>query len=703
MVMSISDRRVRFPLKLGAATVAATLASQAAAVDTLRTAPVVVSATRVEQSSFDLPAAIDAIDSSVLNEASLKANVSEYMSRIPGTYVRNRETFAQEQQITIRGFGARSGFGTRGVRIYVDEIPASTPDGQGGSGNFDFSSASRIEVLRGPFSALYGNHSGGIVQIFTEDGPKVPTLTGEVAFGSYDTQRYGLKFGGTYGHANAVGSFSYLTTDGYREHSSSTRYLFNAKFGVELGDAAKLTIVANYLDQPEDLDPLTLNAQQVAENPRQARAAALQFNTRRSLDNKQMGLVYERRLNGEDTIRALAYGGQRNNIGYLGFRGFPLNTTSGGVSELSRDYGGFGLRWTRKTTVFGDQPFTITSGADYDLALEGRKGYLNENGVIGLLRRNEDNRSHAWGLYTQMEWQPIQSLSAFAGLRYTQVAFRSKDYYITATNPDDSGAVRYDAWTPVVGALVRVNPILNVYANAGRSFETPTFIELAYQNSASGLNFALKPSTSNHYELGAKAFVTDNTRLNLAFFQIYTNDEIVVDVTSNGRTTYKNASRTERTGLELAADSDLGNGFFAYASYTYLRAVFGEPFTSSGGSVSVPAGSQVPGVPRSLFYVDLSWREPVSGVFAGVEQRISAKVYANDVNSDYADGYQITDVRVGIKRDIGGFLVQCYGRVNNLFGEKYIGGVAVNDANGFFYAPAAQRNFLIGASASMKF
>ncbi|MBI1394827.1 MAG: TonB-dependent receptor [Betaproteobacteria bacterium] len=703
MIKSDADATFRFPLRLCVAAVASVLTGQALAVDTVRTAPVVVTATRVEESSFDLPTAIDSIANKILTEATLQANVSESLPRVPGTYVQSREAYSQEQQISIRGFGARSSFGTRGVRLYIDGVPASTPDGQGGTGNFDFSSAKSIEVLRGAFSALYGNHSGGVVQIFTEDGPKDPTLTGTLAIGSYNTQRYGLKFGGTYGAANAIGSFSYLTTDGYRDHSSASRYLFNGKFGSKLGDSASLTVVANYLDEPEDQDPLTLDAQQVAANPRQARPEAYQYNTRRSLENKQVGVVYENQWNAVDTIRVMTYGGQRNNTGYLAFSG-SFGLSSGGVTQLARDYGGLGLRWTRKTTLFGDQPFTITSGADYDLAMEARKGYINNNGTIGALRRNEDNRTHSWGLYSQVEWEPISTLSAFAGLRYTQVAFKSQDYFITGTNPNDSGSLRFDAWTPVIGALVHVTPVLNVYANAGRSFETPTFIELAYRDSSlgSGPNFALKPATSNQYELGAKAFVSDNTRLNLAFFQIYTNNEIVVASSSGGRTVYTNAPGSQRTGLEASVDSDLGGGLNVYGAYTFLRAVFDGSFPKSGGGV-VPDGSQIPGVPRSYLYVDVSWHDALTGYFAGLEERVSSKIYADDQNTAFADHYQVTSVRTGIEREIGNFTVQGYVRVNNLFNKKYIAGVAVNDSNGYYYAPAAERNYLVGASAAMKF
>jgi iron complex outermembrane receptor protein len=704
MLPQFVPARAAFALQTLAAAVACACADFAVAADTIRSAPIVVTATRNAQSSLDVPAAIDSIDRRELTEAKLQANISETMVRVPGTYVQSREAYSQEQQISVRGFGARSGFGTRGVRLYVDGIPATTPDGQGGTALFDFASAKSIEVLRGPFSALYGNHSGGIVQAFTEDGPADPTVSANYMFGSYGTQKIGLKFGGTYGRVNAVASTSYMTTDGYRDRSSSERYLTNAKFGIKLDDRASLTISASYLDQPWDQDPQTLTAAQVAQNRRQAAAVASQFNTGRSLDNKQIGAVYDRQLTASDSIRVMAYGGERNNIGYLGTRGgAAVPFSSGGISGLARDFLGFGGRWTRKTTVFGDQPLTVTAGADYDVAGEDRKGYENLNGAIGILKRNEFNRVHSWGTYGQAEWTPISTVTGFAGLRYTRVKVQSSDYFVAGVNPNDSGAAHFSAWTPVIGALVRVTPLTNVYLNAGRSFETPTLIELGYRNVGSGLNFDLRPATSNHYELGVKSLVGERTRVNAGRVpDLHEGRDRRRFTNISGRVTYKNAGKTERRGIELSWNSDLGSGLNAVrVAYTYLKATFAEAFT--GGSGTVFAGAQVPGVPRNMFYGDLVWRDEGSGLFAGIEHRRATKVYANDTNADFASGYKLTDLRAGITRNLHPFTVQFFARLNNVFSEKYIAGVAVNSTTGAFYAPAAERNFLLGVSASMKF
>ena len=128
---------------------------------------VVVTATRIEQKSFDLPASIDAVGKAAIQDQQLRVNISESLGGVPGLVANNRYNYAQDLQISIRGFGARASFGVRGVKLYQDGIPFTMPDGQGQTGSFALDTAKRIEVLRGPFAALYGNASGGVIQLFT--------------------------------------------------------------------------------------------------------------------------------------------------------------------------------------------------------------------------------------------------------------------------------------------------------------------------------------------------------------------------------------------------------------------------------------------------------------------------------------------------------------------------------------------------------
>ncbi|HQR53049.1 MAG TPA: TonB-dependent receptor [Burkholderiales bacterium] len=715
--------------------VVSVVAAPAGADDAVESSPVVVTGTRTEARSFDLPMSIDSIPQDDIQRGKLDVNVSEVLNRAPGTFVQNRDNFAQEQQISIRGFGARSQFGTRGIRLLADGIPASSPDGQGSPGIFDLGSADRIEVLRGPFSALYGNHSGGVVQIFTEPGPAQPIMTPSFTFGSYDTQRYGFKFGGQGGPLNYMVNTTYFTTNGYREQSAAEKTQVNGKFVYTIDNRSAFTLVANIFDQPNAEDPLGLTAQQVARNPRQADPAATLFDTRRTLRNSQVGLIYDNRITDEDTLRVMGYYGTRSNTQYLAIPLVNQNDirSSGGVSTFDRDFGGGSLRWTRVQPFFSG-PLTVTSGVDYETASDSRQGYLNNLGDIGALKRNEDDTVDNFGAYVQAEWQFLPRWNASAGIRYSEVRFDSRDKFIcvivgtrcsgTTTivgpgpaqrNPDDSGSATYSAWTPVGGLLYQLTSAVNLYANAGRSFETPTFIELAYRpDGSSGLNFNLQPTLSNQYEIGAKAFVGTGTRVNFALFYIDSSNEVVIARNVGGRAAYQNASGTTRKGAELLIDSDLGAGFNGYLAATYLNAEFSGDFvTCAGPAPCIPAtgtnvavvqsGNRVPGVPEYNLFGSLTWRYAPFGLTTAVEAIWNGNVYVNDLNTEAAASYAILNWWGGLQQQSGPWSFREFVRVNNIFDKAYIGAVNVGDANGRYYYPAPTRNYLVGLSVIYQF
>ena len=357
-------------------------------------APVVVTATRVETPAFDVPASIDSVGSDTIRDGRAQVNISESLGGVPGLLARDRQNYAQDVQISVRGFGARSTFGIRGVRLYVDGIPATMPDGQGQISNVDLGSADRIEVLRGPFSALYGNSSGGVIQVFTEDGSGPPTVGFSVAGGSDGELRVATKLSGASGSFGYVASVSHFRTDGYRDHSAAERDIGNVKLTLRPDDSSRLTLIANSVSLPEAQDPLGLSRAQFDADPRGVDPSALAFNTRKSVDQTQGGLIYERRLDAANSLRALVYGGHRNTEQ---FQSIPVATQAsplhpGGVIALGSDYSGTDLRWTLKTNL-NDRPFTLVSGLAYDTLQQQRRGYQNfvgtTLGVQGALRRDE--------------------------------------------------------------------------------------------------------------------------------------------------------------------------------------------------------------------------------------------------------------------------------------------------------------------------
>jgi iron complex outermembrane receptor protein len=434
----------------------------------------------------------------------------------------------------------------------------------------------------------------------------------------------------------------------------------------------------------------------VAQNPRQAEPQATQFNTRKTIEHDQAGATFEHAFSAQHRLQASGWIGTRFVEQFLAFQGSTPATTSGGVVNLDREFGGAALRFFSDFPL-GGRPLRLSLGAEYERMAERRRGYENLNGVAGALRRDEDDTVQSTGAYAQAEWKFAERWSAHFGLRATQVQFESVDYYIVPGNPNDSGAKDYSATTPVAGLLYRLDPATSLYANFGRGFETPTFAELSYRNlPATGLNLALEAAESRHVEIGAKLVRAGAWRGNAALFDIETENEIVTDQSSGGRTTFRNAGRTERRGLELAAESLAAGPWEARAAYTYLDAVFADAFNL------VAAGNMLPGVPKHQFYAEGAWRYAPAGLRVAAEFLYRSEVAVNDVNSEFAPSYGVLNLVVGFEQRGSRWRLNEFLRIDNVGDRAYIGSVVVNDANGRFYEPAPERNFLLGMQASLQ-
>lgn len=686
-------------------------AQDAPSAPTLR--EVTVSTPRGEVRPFDVPGSVDRVEGSEMRDARLGVNLSESLGSVPGLQVQNRQNYAQDLQLSIRGFGARSTFGVRGVRLYVDGIPATLPDGQGQTSNIDIGSADRVEILRGPFSALYGNSSGGVVQVFTEDAEGPPTLGFSAAGGSFGTWRVGSKLGGSTGAVDYTLSASRFHTDGWREHSAADREIQNGKLGFRLDDGSKLTLVFNSVHVYAQ-DPLGLSAEQYAINPRGADLAT-QFDTRKTVDQQQLGLSYERRIDAANTLRLMVYGGQRSTVQ---FQSIPpsaqLNPLhAGGVIDLARDYGGVDLRWSAKLQL-ADRPFDLVVGLAYDSLREERRGFENffgraaaplALGVQGRLRRDERNEVRNLDPYVQGSWRFADAWTLEAGLRRSNVRFSSHDLYIVGPNRDDSGSARYGKTLPVASLRYQATPDLALYASAGRGFETPTLNELSYRaDGIGGLNFGLQPSVNTSVEVGAKARLAGGL-LTAALFQTRTRDEIVTNTNVGGRATFQNAGRTKRDGFELAWQHETADHWRTQLAYTWLDARYRDAFCSPspcGSGSTVAAGNRIPGIAEHALYASFGWVPP-EGWRAGAELRALGHIEANDRNTAGAPGYAVAALYAGyVKRwaqwDFNAFL-----RVDNLFDRRYIGSLIVNEGNARYFEPAPGRSWTLGMGAAYRF
>ncbi|MEP6886572.1 MAG: TonB-dependent receptor, partial [Gammaproteobacteria bacterium] len=677
---------------------------------------IVVTATRISESSLDLPVSIDRVDEQTIHNGQLQVNLSESLITVPGVSVQSRQNYAQDLQMSIRGFGARSSFGVRGLRLYSDGIPGTMPDGQGQFSQFDLGSADHIEVLRGPFSALYGNSSGGVIAIFTQDGKPGRQVDGTAEYGTFNTQRYAVKTGGDDGVFNYVVNAAHFQTDGYRFHSNAERNNFNSKLRMALSESAKLTFVANVVTTPEVQDPLGLTRAQLAADPRQAGAGALLFNTRKSLEQQQIGLKFEDKWSDHDELSALLYIGHRATTQ---FQAIPVATQKnaplypGGVIDLGRAYWGVDAHVTDSRELAGG-PLQVVAGINYDDLAEARKGYLNfvgsQLGVAGAARRDEANHVYDFDQYVQAQWDPGARWRLIAGVRNNVVEFTSHGHIPILDGADSS--VRYSAVNPVGGITFRASSAVNIYGSYGKGFETPTLNDVAYRSvdgSLPGLNLGLKPAHSNNYEVGIKA-AGDQVRANLAAFYIKTEDELSVLQNSGGRTVSQNVGETNRRGLELGMDADWA-GFTGRLAYTYIRAVVGQayatciaapcnPLANPGGPLpanykTVNSGSFLPAVPMNSLYAGLTWSYAPLGFSTTIEALGRARIYVDDRNSDAAAGYWVTNLRAGFVQEMAHWRFSEFARLDNLANRSYVGSVIVNETNSRFFEAAPGRTAFI--------
>ncbi|CAM8337766.1 TonB-dependent receptor family protein [Candidatus Methylopumilus planktonicus] len=714
--------------------------SFAFAADIKSLAPTVVTATRVETNSFDLPVSIDVVSKSNIQDAQLKMTLSESLIRIPGITAQSRSQFSQDPQISTRGFGSRSSFGVRGLRIYVDSIPFSMPDGIGQPGNIDLGSIKAMEVMRGPFSSLYGNSSGGVVQLLTEDAPKTPEIGSEFMTGSYGTSRQNAKATGSVGNVDYLINFSNFETDGYRQNSNAKKEQFTAKLKINISNSTRLTMLANWMDMDAQ-DPLglartassgsgpkttyagasvTVFERSAFDDPTAIPSVASLANTRVSRKNQQIGFNLEHAFNENNSVNIISYVGKRDNLQYLSAFSSTATTTPtmtadfGRASGISRDFWGTEFRYTNKGQIL-DRAYQLTGGINYGNMEDNRSdinaysGVMLDSSSLANVNRREINIAKNFDQYLQAQYAVANSIDIHAGIRRTKVDIKVQDNLVDlaqqstiAKYRDSSGKLSYEKTTPVVGAVWKINPMLNLYANYGKGFETPNLIEIAYDNvtNGTGPNLNLTPSQSDNYEIGAKAFANSSTRINAAIFRTNTDKEIVV-ASSGTYTTYQNAGKTKRQGIEASIDSQLANNFGIYGAYTFLDAKFDSTFSSAGNTVN--SGNTIPGTYRQQIYGEVSWKYPELGFYTALETRYNSKVYVNDRNTDYSDSYTVVNLRAGFQQSVSNWKFSEFLRVENIADKDYIGSIRVNDTNNRFFEPSPGRNWMVGVNANYRF
>ena len=672
---------------------------------------IVVTGSLIEREVMEAPYAVDVVDAQAIRAAGPMVNGSEALQQVPGLIANNRSNYAQDLQISSRGFGARAGFGVRGIRLYTDGIPASGPDGQGQVSHFDLASAQHIEVLRGPFSALNGSSSGGVISIVSRPVTQSQWNAG-VDLGNFGFKQ--LRVGGESPLGNGLdlrASLSSMAIDGFRPQSAARKTQAGARLGWKDG-RNDVVLSVNHLDQPAD-DPLGVNRADFDKGEGVTTPNATLYDTRKDLSQTQIGLIWKHRYDDGALreARVTTFAGKRSVTQWLAIApGTQGNARhGGGVIDFDRTYGGVDLR-TRWS--LGD--VDLVAGVEANRQSDDRQGYENFTGaapnqvlgVTGRQRRDETNKADTRDLYLQGDWALSRAWTAIAGVRHGRVEMSSTDRYIVGANPDDSGSVAYDYTNPVVGLRWNVARGFNIHASLGRGYETPTLNELSYRpDGTGGFNTGLEAQSSRQFEVGAK-WRAGSVDADVALFDVRTDDEIGVATNSGGRQSFQNVGRTLRRGLELGAGWRPTKNLSTRLAASWLDATYRDTFLTCGGfgcnattgnnMVPVNAGNRIAGTAAQRAYAEVAWNGGNWGV-AGLEWRGSGQVATNDRNAEFAPGYGVLALRWSkpvklFAKTEAEWLV----RVDNLLDRHYAGSVIVNEANSRFYEPAAPRSILVG-------
>lgn len=673
---------------------------------------IVVQSGRLEQKQFDAPASIYAIDAQTIRNSGPQVNLSDALAQVPGVVALNRNNYAQDVQISIRGFGARSAFGMRGIRLITDGIPATIPDGQGQTSTVSMTSTDRMEVLTGPLALLYGNASGGVIQTFTREAGNTPEAQVAMYAGSFGMTRTDWQLSQRSGNVGMVADYSTFAIEGYRANSDTRRQQLNSVITVDAKPDTRFKFIINVFDMPYAKDALGLTAQELAKDPSAAGSGAVTTRTRKTVKQEQTGVVVEHRVDSDLKLQGRLYGGNRTNL--------QFQSTNKWVG-LDRQFEGLGLQASGKSQVFDQQRMNWVVGVDLDHAAEQRQGGTASNGEKTTTTinsaRNELNEARNRDVFAQANWSLGERYTLTTGARQSRVTLKSTDY-LTSNPADGSGAVDYKATSPVLGLTWHAQENLNLYANHGKGFETPTMAEAAYSTNANrtAINEQFNPnllaSRSRHLEIGSKWLPTPSARVDAAWFQIDTENEIVSAYSNGGKTAYANAAQTKRNGVELALRHQHNANWRSHASATFMNATY----EAGTASYSPPNGNSLPGIPKRQLFTSLQWSEkgfvpvgqkPALGLEAGLDLISRSSMWANDGNTatatDYAlaPGFSQLNARVRQRYQVGPAHVEAFVGVDNLTNKDTISSVIINQSSKQYFEPGLPRAWVLGVTSQI--
>lgn len=656
-----------------------TVISQADSLALQKLDTVLISASRISVAAQRLPAATFVYQSTLEDVSRQQTSLQEYLVQVPGVFTQNSTNFAQDLRIAIRGFGARAAFGIRGIKLIVDGIPETTPDGQGQLDNLNLGIIERIEVIKGPSSSLYGNASGGVISIQTINDFDKPFSRWKAGIGSYGFQNYQATAGIGDENANYIFHGNYAQSNGYRDQSGFRQINTNFIGNFQVGETTKIKTLFNYSDSPKAEDPGGLTLEEVQDNRRQARDRNVLFETGESIRQLKIGtsVVWER--SEQATLRSYIFYNRRNFEGKLPFE-------FGGAVDLTRNYIGHGASYELRSSKN-----TFKAGYDFGYQNDSRLRFRNLEGVLGDKTLDQAEKFTNVGVYIVDHWNAGKWYLT-GGLRFDYNKLAADDRFVT--NGDDSGSIGLNAFNPSVGASYAFAKAQHLYANIATSFETPSLSELSADPSGGqGFNENLKAQKAINYEVGLKGQVNNQLQYQLAIFHIETEDDLVPFELEAfpDRTFFRNAGKTQRNGMEVSLNYAFAKDWSFQTAYAFSDFEY-QNFRTPNGDFK---GNALPGIPKHTTSLGLTYARDL-GFHATLTANLVGMQYANDSNEVAIDGYELIQLRAGYAFEYGDIQIRPYLGGNNLLDQKYTDNVRINAFGGRYYEPAPEFNIYGG-------
>lgn len=639
--------------------------------------PLEITASRTRTDWLTTPVAVSAVETAN-RPGEQGLTLDTQLAQVPGTYVQSRYNFAQGMRIAIRGFGARSSFGVRGVRVLVDGVPLTMPDGQTEMDGVDTALVESLEVIRGPAASSYGNAAGGVLAIRTREPGETPFSQVDVSAGGLGYHRVRAETSGSVDNLGGLLAFNSTQLDGYRDHGRAEANSFTGKLAWQ-AEAGRLGLSLSALDNRSE-DPGALTRAEVRADRSQARVQSLRFNSDERIRQQRLALTWEGQAAGDDSYLLRSWVGSRQ----FGNR-LPLQNN--GQTRYDRLFSGLGAQYTHHAEWFG-LPQRLTGGLDLEAQRDDRDRHNNLDGRTGALTLEQREQARSQGLFLEDAIQLGERWQATLGLRRDSVKLEVDDRFLS--NGDDSSARTYSDWNRSLGLSYRLDAHHVLYARYATSFETPTANELA-NPAGGGFNPALGPAQATNREVGLKGEWND-LRYEAALYRIDLDDELVPY--GSGITYYANAGKSRRDGLELSLDWRLDPHWRLAAAYSYNDYRFIE-FKSGNADYGDNA---IPGIPRQSLFAEVAYEW--DGGYARLNSVTQDRLYAENANNVRVGGYTLVNARLGTRLEWNGQALEPYLGIDNLFGRDYYDNIRINDGNARYFEPGPGRVIYAGASLS---